>query len=48
MMVSTCNLTFNVKVVPEVAHQVLSLTMLTQEGWKIITVQSDNPIKSAI
>ena len=36
------------KVTPEVAHQLLSLTMLMQEGWKITTVQSNNPIKSTI
>ena len=35
---STCDLTFNVKVMPEVAHQLLSLTMLIQEGWKVMTV----------
>ena len=45
---STCNLTFNVKVTPEVAHQLLSLTMLMHERWKVITVQSNNPIKSTI
>ena len=35
---STCDLTFEVKVMPEVAHQLLSLTMLMQEGWKVMTV----------
>ena len=35
---STCDLTFNVKVALEVAHQLLSLTMLMQEGWKVMTV----------
>ena len=35
---STCDLTFDVKVTPEVAHQLLSLTMLMQEGWKVMTV----------
>ena len=34
---STCDITFNVKVTPEVAHQFLSLTMLIQKGWKVIT-----------
>ena len=33
---------------PEVAHQLLSLTMLMQEGWEMKTVQSDNLIKSTI
>ena len=45
---STCDLTVDVKVMPEVAHQLLSLTMLMQEGWKGTTVQSNNPIKSTI
>ena len=35
---STCDLTFDVKVTPELAHQLLSLTMLMQKGWKIMTV----------
>ena len=35
---STYDLTFNVKVTPEVAHQLLTLTMLMQEGWKVMTV----------
>ena len=35
---STWDLTFDVKVTPEVAHQLLSLTMSMQEGWKIMTV----------
>ena len=35
---STCDSTFNVKAIPEVAHELLSLTMLMQEGWKITTV----------
>ena len=33
---------------PEVSHHLLSLTMLMQEGWKVMTVQSNNPIKSTI
>ena len=36
---STCDSTFDVKVLPEVPHQqLLSLTMVMQEGWKITTV----------
>ena len=35
---STCDLTFDMKVTPEVAHQLFSLTMLMQEGWKVTTV----------
>ena len=35
---STCHLTLDVKVMSEVAHQLLSLTILMQEGWKITTV----------
>ena len=45
---STCNLTFDVKEAPEVAHQLLSLKMLMQEGWKIMTVWSNNQIKGTI
>ena len=45
---STCNLTFDVKVTTEVSHQLLSLTMLMQEGWKVITVWRNYPIKSTI
>ena len=37
---STCYLALDVKVVPEVAHQLLSLTMLISEGWELMkTVQ---------
>ena len=43
---STCDLTLDVKVVPEVAHQLLSHTM--QEGWKVMTMQSNNPMMSII
>ena len=35
---STCNSTLDVKVMSEVAHQLLSLTMLMQEGWEMKTV----------
>ena len=45
---STCDLTFDAMVTPEVAHQLLSLTMLMKEGWEIMTVQSNNPIKRTI
>ena len=45
---STSNLTLDVKVTPEIAYQLLSLTMLMQEGWEMKTVQSNNPIKSRI
>ena len=45
---STCDLTFNVKVAPEVAHQLLSHTMLIQECWEITAVKRNNPIKSTI
>ena len=45
---STCDLTFDMKVMPEVAHELLSLTMLMQEGWQVVTVQSNNPIESTI
>ena len=34
---STCDLTFDVKVVSKIAHQFLSITMLMQEGWKVMT-----------
>ena len=35
---STCDLGLDVKVTPEVAHQLLSLTMLMQEDWEMKTV----------
>ena len=35
---STCDLTFDVKVRPKISHQLLSLTMLMQEAWKVMTV----------
>ena len=35
---STCELTFDMKVTLEVTHQLLSPTMIMQEGWKVMTV----------
>ena len=45
---STCYLILDVKVMAEVAQQLLSLTTLMQEGWEMKTVQSNSLIKSTI
>ncbi len=45
---SECTLTLNVKVSEEIVHQLLSLTMLLQEGWSMNSVPSNTPMKNTL
>ena len=44
----TCDTTINVGVSLGIAHQLISLQLLLQEGWMMKSVQKDNPINGIL
>ena len=44
----TCDTTINVRVSLGIAHQLISLQLLLQEGWMTKLVQTENPINGIL